>query len=181
MAVQSACKQSAGKELNFHTRVPTKPKIWLNHAGFRREKQSKRTLGKGRQSRSCCRTRINQEARAATGTILLNKLTQPKSDLLLSRRSKQGPPTEKASSGRSDPRLLPVRWIVWRGGVLGGGALVLVVVECSLLLFFKWCRPALRAPMGGPGRGQQKKRRPRRTSEPYMPLLHSKSRGRVPI
>lgn len=47
-----------------------------------------------------------------------------------------GTPTEKASSGRSDPRL-PARYRscgLWRGGALGGGALVLVMVDCSLLL-----------------------------------------------
>lgn len=39
----------------------------------------------------------------------------------------------------------------------------------SAVCFFKLSRPALRAPMGRSGRGQPKKRRPRRTSKPYMP------------
>ena len=101
--------------------------------------------------------------------------------------ARRNPHRRSQSPSRFDPRLPPPP---------PGCALDRVVRRCawwrwwwwwwSAVCFFKWCHPALRAPMGGPGRGQPKKRRPRRSSEPYMPSPHSgsglsKSRGRVPI
>jgi len=127
----------------------------------------------------CYGNQIKQEAQAK------QKLTRPESDLLsaLARQQAEGhkpSPQPVRSSPASSP----------------GRALDRVVRRCawwrrwwwwwwwSAVCFFKWCRAALRAPMGGPGRVQPKKRRPRRSSEPYMPFPHSglsKSRGRVPI
>jgi hypothetical protein len=77
----------------------------------------------------------------------LNELTR---ELALARiRSISGtPPLEKTTNKAAIDPQPGVRWrVTVRSVVDGGGG--------SAVCFFKWFWPALRAPMGGPGRGQE--------------------------
>lgn len=137
VAVQSACKALARNWIFTREFIYQIQNLVKLRTRFRRKKQSKRTRGKGMPVQIL--PGQDQPARSTGGTNNPSQQTYPaqiRSNISVLAPRQAGTTTEKASSGRSDPRL-PARYRscgLWRGGALGGGALVLVMVDCSLLL-----------------------------------------------